>query len=58
MTIAHGAIATLCLLPRQEWTNPGLAATENMMFVERTNTVAYSVSRGYSLSRRSAVKWF
>lgn len=50
--IAHGAIATLCLLPRQEWSNTALAGEEQGMFMQRMGTVGFNVSRGYSTTAK------
>ena len=57
--IAHGAVATLCMLPRQEWTNPALAATEQTMFQQRMGVVAFNTSRGFSgTPKRARVTFF
>jgi len=49
--IAHGAIATLCMLPRKEWTETSIAAAEQTMFSARISTVGAKISRGRGASR-------
>jgi len=44
--IAHGAIASLALVPRKEWTDLNLAATERGLFMDRASTIAAKVSLG------------
>lgn len=57
--IAAGAIATLCLLPRVEWTNEKLAGLQMGLFNNRISTVGLKVSRGLSSGRKSArIAWF
>jgi hypothetical protein len=57
--IAHGAISSLCMLPRVSWTNLVLAATERAMFKDRIGTVGFNVSRGFSLYKpRARVTFF
>lgn len=57
--IAAGAIESLCLLPKMEWTNPALALAMGQKFTQRISVVGYKVSRGLSTSRKSAeVVWF
>lgn len=46
--IAHGAMATLMLLPKQDWTDLGLGAVHQESFDERIATVAAQVGRGFS----------
>ncbi len=56
--IAHGAISSLCLLPRQEWSDTKTAGIHRGFFNERMGTVGYKVSRGYGHSRqRAQVVW-
>lgn len=45
--IAHGAIATLCLLPRQDWSNPSLATVQAALFEARMVDVSAKVQKGY-----------
>jgi hypothetical protein len=45
--IAKGAIATLCLIPKTEWTDPQTAQSQGAMFAARVGSVGYAVSQGY-----------
>lgn len=45
--IAHGAVATLSLIPRQEWTDIDAAAQHRAMFTDRIYTVSKLLWRGY-----------
>ena len=56
--IAHGAIATLCLLPRYEWTDSGTAQIEQGMFDGRASAVAIQTARGYTKARQRAKSFF
>jgi hypothetical protein len=53
--IAHGAIATLCLLPKCDWTDNNLAAAQGGLFEGRIDAVKRDVERGYGRSKRPAV---
>ena len=57
--IAAGAIATLCLLPRVEWSSKDLAGAQMALFNSRISTVGLKVSHGLSAGRKSArIAWF
>lgn len=56
--IAHGAIASLCLLPRQPWTDAPLAAVKRRLFIDAANTLGHNVERGNSSARRRAPQRF
>lgn len=57
--IAAGAIATLCLLPRVEWTDAVLAQTQMTIFNARIGTIGMKVSKGLGNTRTSSrVAWF
>jgi len=53
--IAHGAIATLCLLPRRDWSDNTLAMARGGLFERRIDSVKRDVERGYGRSKRPAV---
>lgn len=52
--IAHGAIATLCLLPRQDWTDANTAVTQQGLFNGRISTVAFKVMKGFGTGHQRA----
>ena len=54
--IAHGAIASLCVLPAPLG-NDKLAHVHGMMFNDRCATVAHKVSKGFQ-SRRKVIRRF
>ena len=57
--LANAAIANLCLLPRQEWSNDRLAKERGAAFLERCGVIALKVSRGFGNSYQHAkVTWF
>ena len=57
--IVHGAIASLCELPRVTWNDDKTALIQNARFADRINTVAFKVSKGFGRSRQgAAVQWF
>lgn len=53
--IARGAMATLMLLPKQDWTDLGLGAVHQESFDERISTVAAQVARGFARVRSATV---
>lgn len=56
--IAHGAVASLCLLPRQPWSDAALAATKRRLFIDAANTLGHTVERGNSSARRRVPQRF
>jgi len=57
--IASGAIASLCLIPRVEWSDAKLADTQQAIFLDRIGTVGMKVARGLGASKQDArVVWF
>lgn len=57
--IAYGAIATLCLLPKLDWSDTKLAAEQAAMFNNRISVVAFKVSNGFGRARRGhSIAWF
>lgn len=48
--IAHGAIASLCRLPRQQWTDRATALDEEIQFNQRIGVVGFNVAAGFSAS--------
>ncbi len=53
--IAPGAISSLCLLPKVDWTDPSTAAIQRVLFNDRKSTVGHKVSKGFGRSRQAAV---
>lgn len=57
--IASGAIATLCAIPKKEWSDDLTSKNEMAKFNDRIGTMAIKVSRGLGKSRHgAAVVWF
>lgn len=52
--IAAGAIATLCALPKQDWTDLGTAALQQTVFTDRIAVVGLQVSKGRGRSRQTS----
>lgn len=50
--IAHGAISSLCLLPRQEWTDAHLAGVERARFSDAIASVGHNVEGGFAAGAR------
>ena len=57
--IAYGAIASLCVLPKQDWTDTATAAINAGLFKDRIGTVGFQVSKGMGRSKqRPYVEFF
>lgn len=57
--IAKGAVASLLLMPKQDWSDPGTGADLMRMFVDRIGTVGAQVARGFSRGPlRTKAYWF
>lgn len=52
--IAPGAIASLCLIPKQDWTDMNTASTQQAAFNTRISTVGHKVSKGHGRTRQAA----
>lgn len=51
--IVHGAVASLCAIPSQDWTDANTAAVQQGLFMGRINTVALKVERGLGRSHQT-----
>lgn len=51
--IAAGAIASLCALPKQDWTDPATTVLQQSIFSDRIATVGHQVSQGHGRSRQT-----
>lgn len=49
--LAHGAIATLCLMPKVEWHDPQTASVQAQMFQSRISVTGHKVTRGFGTRR-------
>ena len=49
--IAQGALATLQMMARVEWSDPGLAGANKALFNQRVATVAMHFARGQGAAR-------
>lgn len=57
--IAKGAVASLLLMPKQDWSDPGTGADLMRMFSDRIGTVGAQVARGFSRGPlRTKAYWF
>ncbi|RZL05501.1 MAG: hypothetical protein EOP40_19985 [Rubrivivax sp.] len=56
--IAPGAISSLCLLPKVDWTDSTAAATQRVLFNDRKSTVGHKVSKGFGRSQQAATVTF
>lgn len=57
--IAAGAVATLCAIPKKEWSDSDAAARKLGEFNDRVGTIAIKTSKGLGRERAgSAVTWY
>lgn len=51
-TIADGAIATLCAMPKQTWTDGNVAGLAQVRFDDKVSEVKHEIERAYSRAAR------